>query len=422
IVFFSWILFFGIKVIAYKVVLSSAQKGITTTGTTISDTDFYLAPQITAEVKRIFVKEGDFIEKNQILAILNDEDVKGLYSARVGEYEEAKASLENLLTEPRPQEAAIAEIIVKEAKKDITIKKQELERINIQLADDSSNYLRFKKLYDEGAVSFREYETAKNKELQTQENVQKTQKEIEFLKLKLEEIKQKRDLTLEGTKKERIEEAKANIEKIEGYLKTAKADLDKYIIKSPISGYMIDVILDNGEVASPTNPIFRMNAPSGIYINAQVEENELEGIMVGQPVLVIFDAYPKEVFESKIYLILQDVNPSTGTFTAKITLPDMNGYRVFSGMTVDITIISEEYKDIVIIPESFTVEENSKLFVFKKKGLRVKKIEIKGIPFNNNKILVKDGLKQNDIIVKNIGNKKLTNNEKIKIQEYYETK
>lgn len=259
------------------------------------------------------------------------------------------------------------------------------QRTIVQYKDAVFNEKRYSGLFKEGAVS---------------------ERDLEERKLRRQELE------------ESIDELKQKIKVSRGELKSAKSRLDDYIIKAPFSGIITDKYVSTGDIVSPQQPLFRLIYPEGIYLEADVEEDELEAVNLGQKTLIIFDAYPEQIFEGKIYLISKEINPVTGTFEARITRPDMSGYSIYVGMTFDATIIIEEYKDIIVIPTNYIKRENSEVYVFiLKNGFTYKKY-IKTEYFNNNSIRVIKGLKQGDIVLKKEDTGFLKDGEKIKIIEH----
>jgi len=262
-----------------------------------------------------------------------------------------------------------------------------LERSRVEYQDARSDEQRYRRLFELGAVSKRALE---------ERTLRRTQ--------------------LEDT----INQSQSDIEAAQGELASTRGDLENYIIKAPVSGIITDKFVSTGDVVSPQQPLFRLVAPEKIYLRMEVEENELDSVQVGQNALVIFDAYPDKVFKEKIFRISREVNPVTGTFEARITKPAENKEKVLVGMTLDATIILEEYKNVMIIPSDFVTQENNKTFVFKKVNYFAKKAEIKTQVFDNNRVLVEEGLKEEEVILKRIGTGRLKDNAKIQVKEVRE--
>jgi len=203
-----------------------------------------------------------------------------------------------------------------------------------------------------------------------------------------------------------------------GDTEAAKARLDNYVITAPVSGIITDRILHIGDIASPTSPIVRLVVPGLIYLSMEVEENEMKFIKKGQNALAVFDAYPEKVFKCSVKEIVKQVNPATGTFEVKLTKP-IEKINLNVGMTLDATIITNKYKNIIVIPTEFITQKNNETYVFTQFGFWARKTYIKIDNFDNNRTKIISGLKKGDVILKSVEKNKLKNNNHIKITGDY---
>ena len=403
---------------AYKIKRENAVKGITATGTVRSNQDISLSSSVVAEIREIRFKEGDFVKKGQVLALLNNSQAEGNVTSAEGQLDTASAQLRNLETEPRVQNVEIARAQVREIRQNVEALSNQLEQNRIQLSDIQSEESRLRHLYEQGAVSFREYERTKNQRAQIQQTVSVSTNQIQLQQARLTQARQNLSLTLAGPKTEQIQAAQGQVITARGGTQSAEGLLDNYTLRAPISGYVTQKLLDKGEIASSTSSVLRMVAPDSIYLAAEIEETQLQDIKAGQTAFSIFDAYPAKAFKSSVYEVIKDVNPISGTFIAKVRIP-YTGLPVMAGMTADITIVVREIKNIVIIPTEFIQIQNKKQYVYKKIGNKSKKTYINAIIFDNNRSQVLSGLNTNDVIVKGYNGKKLKDDKKIKIKEYY---
>jgi len=260
----------------------------------------------------------------------------------------------------------------------------QLRRSQVEYEDAVFDEERYEKLFEIGAVSKREVEE-----------------------------RQLRTLTIA----QQVQENRRQIEAAQAELAGARARLDNYVIKAPVSGYITRTYVSTGSVVSPQQPAYRLVAPENIYLSAEVEENEIDLIQPGQTALVIFDAYPDRLFTEKVYLMSRQVNPLTGTFEARVTKP-VEEVQVLVGMTFDATIILAQIDDVVIIPADFVLEENNHTFVFKKQGEFAEKTGVATVNFDNNRVVVQKGLKQGDVILKRTDTGKLKDGIKIRFRGF----
>lgn len=414
-----FIFFDAVPVEAYKLTVQDAVKGITVTGRVKSEEDVKIASVVTAVIDQYYAEEGDFIEKDQIIAELKREEQEGAFESAEANLQVAEWELKDLLTEPRNQEIEIAKAQVTHAGHRINILEHTLARIEIDLEDANINEERYKALEAAGAVSKRESEQKTLKKRELENTIGEVEGRIHQTFAELDEAKENLNLVIHKVKSEKILAAKGRAASAAGRVKIAKGKLDDYIIKAPVSGILVDIFLYEGDVTSPLVPMARFVNPDLIYLSLDVEETEKAAVKTGQKAFVIFDAYPDKVFKSCVKGIIKQVDPLTGTFETKLNRPDKK-IPLVVGMTLDATIISGEYKNALIIPTDFIVNRDGKNYVFRKFGFLAKKTLIEIERFDNNRTKIIKGLKENDIILKTSDDtkNKLKNNNHIKITGY----
>ncbi|MEG6520372.1 HlyD family secretion protein [Desulfotomaculum sp. 1211_IL3151] len=132
------------------------------------------------------------------------------------------------------------------------------------------------------------------------------------------------------------------------------ANLDLTVIKAPITGTILKKIAHVGEMATPGSAMALMTDLDDLYITANIEENELNKIKIGQVVEYTIDSFPGVRFEGKVISIGNAANsvfsllPQTNsgnTFTkvtqrvpVKISIDDYHGKRLLPGMNAIIKI------------------------------------------------------------------------------------
>ncbi len=420
VLFAGYRLFFAATdVKAYKIIQKTAVNGVTVTGTVESSQDIALAPSVTGTVVKILFKEGDYVKKGQILAVLDSQEEAGNLMRSAGSLESAYAQYKNLLTEPRRQSLEIALAQTKELKDNIASGLQNMQQAQVRLSDAKSDEIRYLKLYQDGAVSFRDYEKTVFAREESEKAFNASQSQLEALKQKLAQSEQNLSLTKEGTKKEQLMIARGQILSAKGDYLSSKGRLNNFILKAPESGYIAQKLSDEGETVSPTKPLLRLVTAKDIYISALVEENELSNVREGQKAYVVFDAYPEKTVEGNVFKVIKNVDPVNGSFVAKIRVANTAKMPVLVGMTCDITLVTGEIKEAIVIPSDFVTEKEKTKFVFKKTGTFAKKTTIDVKTFDNNRYQVLSGLSNGDIIVESYENSKLSNRTRIKIKEYF---
>lgn len=410
---------------AYKAFSKDAARGVTVTGVVKSREDILLAPKISANIEKICVKEGDFVKKGQIIAVLQRKEQISLVESASGKMDSAKWQLKNLLTEPRTEEVKTAKLQVEAAQSSVKALNFSMQRTKDDLQDAKIDEERFLKLQKTGAVSKKEIEQKILRRQELENALGEERERIKQAKIALEQSSQNLKLTETKIKTEQLEAQKGQMKVAAGELSASTAKLDDYMIKAPVSGIIIDKILHTGDIASPNAPIARLVASDMLYLSMDIEENQLGIIKKGQEAVAVFDAYPEKTFSTSVKDIVKMVNPLSGTFEGKLYIPkEEKNYPFSVGMTVDTTIILGKYKNIIVVPANFVQkdDQSGETYVFKRNGFlnlfAAKKVLVKVEFFDSQNARIIDGLKNGDILLKALKDEKIKENSRVKIVRY----
>ncbi len=97
------------------------------------------------------------------------------------------------------------------------------------------------------------------------------------------------------------------------------------VIRSPISGVVMEKMAIQGMRAAAGEPLFKIADLSSVWVIAEVFEQELGLISSGQAVRVRLDAYPGRTFDGKITFVYPALDPETRTARVRIELPNPQG-------------------------------------------------------------------------------------------------
>ncbi len=145
--------------------------------------------------------------------------------------------------------------------------------------------------------------------------------------------------------KSQIETAEAQIVQRQAVLESARVDLERSEIKSPIAGTVISRSVDPGQTVASSfqaPELFKIAQDlSRIRIEAQVNEADVGSIAEGNPVTFSVDAYPDREFEGKVTQIRLAATEINNVVTYTVIIEAKNeDRRLFPGMTANVRIES----------------------------------------------------------------------------------
>ncbi len=101
------------------------------------------------------------------------------------------------------------------------------------------------------------------------------------------------------------------------------ANVDLTVIRAPISGQIIKKLASPGEMGSATNPVALMVNTDDLYITANIEEDKIMKVQMGQEVRLMVDSFPKVWFKGKVDSI---GSASASTFSLLSTQSSGNSF------------------------------------------------------------------------------------------------
>jgi cobalt-zinc-cadmium efflux system membrane fusion protein len=98
------------------------------------------------------------------------------------------------------------------------------------------------------------------------------------------------------------------------------------IVRSPLSGKVLDVTTATGEFRNdPNAPLMTVADLSDIWVTANVQEKDIHLVRKGDPATATFAAYPTEPFQGKVLFVADVLDPDTRTAKVRIVYPNLDG-------------------------------------------------------------------------------------------------
>ena len=154
-----------------------------------------------------------------------------------------------------------------------------------------------------------------------------------------------------------LKEAENNLNRVQKSKATLLTQLEKSKVIAPFSGFIEAILVQDGESVSPMNPICHLINTNELFIVADISENLLSNISIGNPVNVYFPSLDLEVNELKLNRIGRIVNKVNRTVKIESKLPASKG--LIPNLMAEIRI-NHYSKDSAVCLPSRLVLKNSK--------------------------------------------------------------
>lgn len=194
-------------------------------------------------------------------------------------------------------------------------------------------------------------------------------------------------------------QAKNNKESLERRMASMREQLELTRIIAPFDGTIDEVNIKEGEVAAPGMPAIRIVNPSDYEAIAEVAENYITKIKVGDKALVQIPDLNKTI-ESKVSTVSRVINRTNRTFMVEVEIPASLSKEIKANMLAYISIEDYKNKDAVVVPINViqhSTTEGEYVFVAEN-GKAIKRPVKIGITYNNDAEVI-SGLKPGDKVI-----------------------
>ena len=191
------------------------------------------------------------------------------------------------------------------------------------------------------------------------------------------------------------EEAKEKLDEFKAVI------VDNNLIASS-DGVISKVSVEAGDSIRQDSEIITYNAYEEVSVTITLEEADREKIELGSVANVVVAALDDELFTGEVTEIgdaVYDNDSGVNTYEVTVSLSG-NLERVFDGMSVEITLITKEQKEVLHIPNRAVIRDGAKSYVKVKTAEgAIEKEEIKTGFSDGINVEILEGLSEGDIVL-----------------------
>ena len=286
-----------------------------------------IGAQATGVITKMKVKVGDKVQKGQLVAEIDDREIRAAMIEARSRLEKARLALEKIkVTYPLKIAQARAEF----------------DQAKARLNYAQSNFLKLKKLFQKKIVSQDEFEQAqKELEIETQN--------LNQASARLNELK--REFGLETRK------TRAEIKELKAGLDALKVKLSYTKIYSPLTGYVSQVTAQEGETVVAGLQVANLITvldPTRLELWIYVDETDIGEVRAGQKVTFSVDSYPDKVFSGQIAQIYPqpEVRDNIVYYQALVPISSDQAKFLRPEMTTHCQIEVKTRADVLALPNS----------------------------------------------------------------------
>jgi len=284
-------------------------------GTVLAATGYIVAhhtinvnSKVTGRLAWIGVEKGDKVKEGQVLVRLEDQEFRASYEQAKGQYDSAKAYLDELQHGSRPEEVQQAQ--------------HNLDEARATSANDKLTLDRTKELAAGGVVSRQVLDDASAKYESDLQRVNSLEKSFQLMKL--------------GPRSEEISRAQGALMQAQGQLDYAKSQLDATVIRAPVTGTILDRTAEKGELITAQFASAAAGGPQGsvvsladlqdLQVELDIAQSDFARLGPTQKATVSTDAYPDKQYDGVMAQISPEANRQKATVQVKVQVQNPDKY------------------------------------------------------------------------------------------------
>src|SRR2546422_2623545 len=337
---------------------------LTVSGYVVAHHKIAVGAKVMGRVAWIGVEKGDKVQQGQVLVRLEDNEFRAQSNQARANLAAAQARLDQLHTGSRPQEKLKDKAGVLQA--EATLRNAEAE------------YERSDKLYRAGVSSKAELDRAIAQR--------------DTARALLEAARQSSAMTDMGPRAEEIRAAEAQVRQMKAALDYTETQLAATEIKAPVSGTVLQRIVERGEMVSPSSfggesgtrtSVVALADLSDLQIELDISQTDFSRLKMGQRAEIVPEAFPNLKYTGFIAEIAPEANRAKATVQVKVKVDDPNE-QLRPEMNARVNFLGDKPQSgqsksapRVLVPKAAVVRKDGSAFVFVLKGNKVEQRSVR---------------------------------------------
>jgi len=380
---------------------SLGESVLSASGYVVAHHKIAVGAKVMGRVAWIGVEKGDTVREGQVLVRLEDSEFRAQVNQAQANYAAAQARLDKLRTGSRPEEKLKDKAAVLQAE--------------ANLKNAEAEYQRTESLFRSGVSSKSELDRALAQRDTAAAMVQAA--------------RQASAMTDIGPRKEEIRAAEAELQQMKAALDYANTQLAATEIKAPVSGTVLERIVERGEMVSPSafggsgarTSVVDLADLTDLQVELDISQTDFSRLKMSQRAEIIPEAFPNLRFGGFIEEIAPEANRAKSTVQVKVKVENPNE-QLKPEMNARVNFLSDkvatsESKSVarVLVPKTAVVKRDNSAFVFVVKGTRVEQRTIRTGEESGDAYIVLDGLSGNESVAV-AGIDKLRDGDRVRVQ------
>lgn len=351
----------------------TAQRGtirsvVSTNGKVEPLQNFEAHAPIATTVKKLLVREGDHVRKDQLLVQLNDAKARSQAAQAKAQVLSADADFSGIQSGGNREEVLTLESQIVKSRTACDTAQRNLDAL--------------RRLQQQNAASPGEVTNA-------EDQLKRATADLNLLLQKQKNRYSQPEITRVDAQKSEAQAAYAAAEDV----------LSQLNIRAPFDGIVYSLPVLQGAYLSPGDLVLQEADLSKVRVRAFVDEPDVGRLAPGDKIDVTWDAMPDKIWEGSVSMIPAVIKlHGTRNVGETTCIVDNRDFKLLPNVNVGVTIITAEHRDVLTVPREAVRQEDSKAFVYQIVNNELQRRYVQTSISNLTQVEVTGGLPENALV------------------------
>lgn len=357
-----------------------------------------LTSEVQGRIEEIYVKEGQKVNKGDILVRLDPNQFESNTDAQLAAFQGAQdevrvsqsqvTAAQNQLAQSE-QAMNVAQVAIDNARQGVVTAQTEVDRAQVEVNAANRELKRNEELLESGVISRQDYDAAKDRVENAHVALNTAKARLESQKISVKDATARlnqQSVAVRDAKRAvdtanlGVSSSQARANQQSAVLRGQRNQRDKTLQVAPIAGVIAEIPSKVGTFAVAglsTTPLLTIADMSSINVEVKVDETEIDRVEVGQKAKIKVDAFGDRELEGEVTQktpLAVGKSQTTGGLSTNINVQEAKEFRVViqlvnlpddikdglrPGMSATAVITTKTAQNVIAVPLQAVVEKRS---------------------------------------------------------------
>jgi HlyD family secretion protein len=355
-----------------------------------------LTSEVQGKIEEITKKEGDAVERGEILVRLDPNQLESSADAQFAAYQSAQdevrssqsqvAAAQNSLAQAE-QSLNQAQVAVENARQGVITAQTEVDRAQVELNAANRELKRNEQLLESGVISRQTFDESRDRVENAKAGLSTARARLESQRISVKDSQARLASQQVAVREARrgvesagisVSSSRSRAEQQAAMLRGQRNQRDKTVVIAPINGVIAEIPSKVGTFAVAglsTTALMTIADMSQINVEVKVDETEIDKVAVGQKAKIKVDAFGDAELEGEVLQktpLAVGKSQTSGGLSVNINVQEAKEFRVVvrlinlspemqsglrPGMSATATITTTTVNDVIAVPLQAVIEK-----------------------------------------------------------------